>query len=790
MPFDPNLGYVPSGGGQAPLDIYNQNFDPATGQQSPTGGVGRNPYPQLRYGYQGPGYNAAYGTPTDNLYQGLDPYLGNSIDAMAQNNRNRAITGGDRLQQDLTNYGNYQYGNMADYTDRLNSAWDPIAQGRGGYTDAQKEAILNNPALQALRMTPDQQASNYLTPGESSQISGNPYDVSDWAKQQQSDLSGLYGNFAGQIGGDLGNQEAAVNGAISGAGDHMRGSINDWGGRSDQSLSDIAALTRGSVGDTSRGVNSALGQAGSNVRSYIDPNYLTASNEYMNNYQVSPADMQGIMNQAGRAVGAQSAMDEENLQQQARAAGNVNPLAEAAMRNRIRATGAINSANAMSDAAIKAKNLQLATTQGRENTRLGAEQTYAGLGTGNEQQLGNQNVNAQFGLGQQALNNEQYMGSNTLNQKNALGQAGLGAEQYLAGQNIAGQQGLGASRLANTQQLLNSGMNMGQYGAGLTTGALQNAEQQGATRAGTLATNRQGVNQYNQGQDFTRGSAIYGAGSAANTNFANNQQAQENQYKDYLSGAQNQANQGTQVANQQRTTAYGATNQGAQGATTGAIQNYAVPGTWQAIANTVSNFMPYPHAKGTVTSGPETALIGEAGPELLIHLGQLPKRAGGGVFDSNDYASTMYGAPDEDTSSTDIPLSTDDLRPGKMAGSALKPKENPLWKQIFRASTGMPKAADTQSDQEQVQRKNYDKGSKVGGMLQMFGLAKGGIIGGNPHHPYGKRGKPAVEMIKGPQIRKLGVSGADAVIPMVKRPGNKVGMEDIPNLIKKFGGRR
>ncbi len=808
MPFDPNLGYIPSGQGYAPLSAYSQNFDPSTGQQAPTGGVGANPYPQNRYAFQGPQFQG-YGSPSQNLYMGYQPEYMTAIDRMAVNNRGLALAGGQQLQQDLANYSNYNYGQAGNYTDMLNSAYGNIAQGGGGYTDAQKEAILNNQALQGLRMTPEQQQANYLTQEESAQMSGSPYSASDYANQAGENISGLYGNFAGQIGDDLGSQEAAINNTLAGSGQNMRNAIYDYQGKSQQDLSDIAGLTRGAVQGTKQDVNDALGysqggvgaaldQYGQNignvlgseqgaVRSYIDPGKLTASDDYMQNYQVGPQDMQGIMNQAGRTVGAQSAMDEENLQSAANAAGNVNPMALQAARNRIRANSAVNEANAMSDAAIKAKQLALTTAQGRENTRLGAEQSYAGLGTGSELSLGghqigantalgnantqaalslgNQAVNAKMGLGTQNLSNEQYMGSNTLGQQNQTSNAQLGAEQYLAGQNLAGQQYLGNSRLGNTQQLLGTGMQQGQFNANLGTSALQGAEQQAANRAGTLATNRQGVNQYNQGQDYTRGSAIYNAGSQANLGFANNQQGQEQEYRNYLGGQQQQATQGAQVGNQQRLGAYGATNTGVKGATDSAIENYKVPGAWQAIAGTTARFLGLAKG-GEIERGPQTALVGEAGPELIV-----------------DIPSYGYGFDPTGSGESDEPEQS-----GWQHGNEVQGKSNPLWKNIVRgisptAAKFMP--GDTGPDGEP--RSGDDSGSKGQGglgLLKLF-MAKGGVVppGAAQHHPYGKRGKPKAELVTGPQIRTLGATGKQAVVPIRKRPGNRLDLEDLPKLL-------
>ncbi len=77
------------------------------------------------------------------------------------------------------------------------------------------------------------------------------------------------------------------------------------------------------------------------------------------------------------------------------------------------------------------------------------------------------------------------------------------------------------------------------------------------------------------------------------------------------------------------------------------------------------------------------------------------------------------------------------------------------------------------------------------GLTKAFMLASGGMVGNKQHHFYGSHNKlksPAIEMVSKPQVRPLGVSGPDMVVPMIKRPGNKVNISDIPNLVKKYGG--
>ncbi len=279
-----------------------------------------------------------------------------------------------------------------------------------------------------------------------------------------------------------------------------------------------------------------------------------------------------------------------------------------------------------------------------------------------------------------------------------------------------------------------------------------------------MANTRLGANQYNQGNQFQRGQYIYGQGSQANLGFANNQQQQEQEYRGYLTGAQNQASQNTQVGNQQRLGAYSAQNQGMQGATTGAIQNYAVPGAWKQGIDAASNLIGAaakwkPQAKGGTFKGPTPALIGEAGPELLI---DLQPAAYGGEFDDED--TTKYGT---------VPQVRSGPQPEEEGPSK---KGSPLYEAILRSLTSTPKATDPT---------HIDDPSKLPGM------AAGGVAG--KHHYYGSRSKlkgPKISLVTKPHITTLGLKGPQAVIPLTPRKSNKLNPSDIPSLIKKYSGRK
>src|SRR5258706_16241062 len=121
--------------------------------------------------------------------------------------------------------------------------------------------------------------------------------------------------------------DTGINNALNASGQGVRGSVYNQRTAMRNDLSDIAALTRDQQSQAAGNVRGALGNEDAYTRGYIDPIKLGLSQEYKDTYNVSPQDMQNIRNKAGRAVGSQEAMDEQNLMMQANAQGNTSPLA-------------------------------------------------------------------------------------------------------------------------------------------------------------------------------------------------------------------------------------------------------------------------------------------------------------------------------------------------------------------------------------------------------------------------------------------------------------------------------
>ncbi len=224
---------------------------------------------------------------------------------------------------------------------------------------------------------------------------------------------------------------------------------------------------------------------------------------------------------------------------------------------------------------------------------MGAAQNYAGLGT-----------QSNLALGQQGLQGQQYLGALGSQNATTADQATLGAEQYLGSQNVAAKQFEGQSNLSNTQASANRQNSSDLALTGLGTSTDVNAEQQGSTRAKSIADQQMG---------------------------------QQQEYRSYLQNQQGQANTNVSVGNQQRLGAYGTQTGGINQATSVGVTNY---GTKPGDPTTATNLLGV-GAKGGVSQGPHLALVGEAGPELLVDLAPM-KRAATGDTASPSRGDALY----------------------------------------------------------------------------------------------------------------------------------------------------
>jgi hypothetical protein len=175
------------------------------------------------------------------------------------------------------------------------------------------------------------------------------------------------------------------------------------------------------------------------------------------------------------------------------------------------------------------------------------------------------------------------------------------------------------------------------------------------------------------------------------------------------------------------------------------------------------------------------ALVGEAGPELII---DLKKAAGGTVAAPEDPLYTKitrnaYGlGGDDDNAPQKQPADSNSGGVLGDIGSALGPMS------LVGAGLGVLGKYLNRPKEQKTEM-------ATGGVVS---VQKPSPLGKSGHHPYGKKGMPKsrilmpkTEFVNKPQIRMLGESVPQAVLPLNNKKGNKVTANMIPKLLERYG---
>lgn len=474
------------------------------------------------------------------------PLSGTDQGAQTANNRDIFYGRGEQINANLQNRSAQQGGIAEGYrgnADQL-AAW--MAQNPG-YTQDEAAQIMQQQGLDNLGNV--NYDSNFLTGDEQSGITSNPY--SQLGALDQGAVYGAYDNgaagsraaqqgTAGALQANVGQTSAALNSAID----------PSQLGMSGQYQNNQDAVLNKTAGDVYGGINYGK---------------LSTSGDYNKNMNFGAGDTQNLATQAGIGVGQRFAATQDADERALAASGNSNPLAAAAMRNRNMVNSAASGSDAELAAQIQGKQLELGTTQQKEATRLGAEQTYAGMESGAAQNLGNMAASAVQNRENTRLGAQQDISGRQMQAATTTGQMGQNAAEFSGQQQLSNEQLQQERNIATQQQEQQVGMNALQYG-----------EAQAAARAGTVATNRQGVNQSNQTNQFNRGFQVNDATANRAANVANQRVTGTNNVLGYYTGQQGQANSNVNTANQQGIANYGAQSGAVSNATGQGIENKGV----------------------------------------------------------------------------------------------------------------------------------------------------------------------------------------------------------------------
>jgi len=238
-------------------------------------------------------------------------------------------------------YGGILGGNTGYYDQSL------LGGDRGEWQDILQQEMTD----QALA-TPDELEQLKLKEHEATKIEGSPYAAFDMVRGEMAPLGENVDATTGQLRRVYGDLDTNLQGAIN---------------RNKLQLAPEFQNNQFDVIDSSVDPFLAIN----------DPAYLGLSDEFNQNFRFDPYDKQAMMDQAARYVQFGNQATNDRLMREAAGRGNTSVLALNRARQENNLTGDISAADAMTDAAIKAKGLQLDVTQGKEGMRLGAEQDMA-----------------------------------------------------------------------------------------------------------------------------------------------------------------------------------------------------------------------------------------------------------------------------------------------------------------------------------------------------------------------------------------------------------------------------
>lgn len=482
-----------------------------------------------------------YGTPT------YDPNINNPAQAnpfdrrdvfdMYQDIGKQNFTQGQQQQRRFGDLSNYYQDQVGRASGLANGLYSDIWNGGGGYTPEQLSGVKGQEGLDEVK---GELGDNQLYDWEKSQISSDPYKAFGLFQGQAPALTDLAAKTS-EAGVNAVNTGRDVSGRTL---DQMRG---DFDGAIDPTK---LSLSEG----YKPGIDSSLARGRKGVTSAQTDPGLDTTAEYERQAGMTDQEVADMAERAAQDVGARYGSDRDTVLQQALASGQGTPEATAASLAALNRQGAADRGDAITRARLEARAAQRDAAGNVQNTKLNAGQYRAGLRSSNELALQNSDIAANTTAEQMRLAAEQGISGAKLKAAGDVSNAALNTNNTMTA--LAKD-----AALQGGQTQLGTGM----YNANMATGLVGAAEQAGSDRAKALATNRQGVNQSNQGvklgvNNLESSRAVTGAAPW----LANQQEgrAAATNARDFNAG---QAN----TANQQGLQAWQIGNQGNQAAANG-----------------------------------------------------------------------------------------------------------------------------------------------------------------------------------------------------------------------------
>jgi len=473
-------------------------------------------------------------------------YGGNLYDPMYSNWYDQAYgPGGQQLDQEGRDMWADMWGDRSRYQQTSDYLYGPEGAPGQFYNPQEQEGMRRGYERYGAQTTPEEYANMYMTPEEMQNSAGDP-----WAGLNRFDQD------ASGIRSDLDTREQRSFGTLGEQDRNIRGVGDQYRQGAAGALTSGASGMRGAVQGAGEDI---AGTAGGVRGLYNDPDIL-ASGDFMQNYRFGPEDTRDLEHLATSAVGNRYQAETEDIGREAAAQGNTSPMALAALRARAAKASARDSADAAVGARVQGRGLELDTTRGREDVRLGAAQNRANLGTSAELSIGDMLQRRR----QMQLGSEQDIRNAALQNEGNQADFNAGNERYL-----------GSSRLGVYGDIGNARQQAGQYIAGTGAGLAQGADDRATGRSMDLARNRQDTQRYTSGQRYNQGRETANDMSAIERDIANQRLGFEQERRGYNTGMQAGSQSGALTGMGQRYGYYG-TRQGLRNQSAGQLGDYDI----------------------------------------------------------------------------------------------------------------------------------------------------------------------------------------------------------------------
>jgi hypothetical protein len=345
----------------------------------------------------------------------------------------------DRGDNDLLRYGSQ--------VARADQAYEPLIDGYGGYSEAERADIIRDNELRAARTPEGQLKDNYLRPDEEAAIMGDPNSRYDYFDPQ----------MMTERGRDKEKQTDAIIGTMK------EGMYN--------------GITPGL--SPSAGYYDQMDEAVSGTEDWLtdqaDADALRASEETLDAVRMSPEEEARMVASAGKTAGNAYRAQLQQVDRSSRAAG-ADSQGVAARRLRYTRQSAIDAADAATNAKVMASNARSGRAGQAEYIRQSGEGSATDLATRQGFGIGGMKMDKTQTAESTRRASERDVSNRRMDTAQTLGQAGVNAKFG----HLAAQQG----------QL--------QYNAGLGTEIATGVDRDQSNRSAYISGNRQGVNQGNQ----------------------------------------------------------------------------------------------------------------------------------------------------------------------------------------------------------------------------------------------------------------------------------------------------